>query len=132
MYQEAQTTSGERNFYQVTLSEAKLDEAKPDGVTANPIEAGMLWVSLAFILGWTVIFFKVLERLTVVPEKLLSPLKPVNKISCKTCQFYSNNRYLPCAVNPSMALMEQAVNCPDYCCQDGKYSSLRIHPNKHS
>lgn len=126
MHQRGYRTSSERNFHQVTLSEAKLDEAKPDALTPN--DGGILWVSLAFILGWIVFFIRVLGMRLVVQKEIDYLLKSVDKVPCKSCRFFSNNHYLTCAVHPSIALTKQASNCPDYCSQKGKFFWQRTLP----
>ena len=40
--------------------------------------------------------------------------KPHPKFSCSQCQYVGNNNYLKCALHPSIAFTEQAVNCKDY------------------
>jgi hypothetical protein len=35
-------------------------------------------------------------------------------IPCRTCQFFSNNTHLKCAVQPTLVLTEEAKHCPDY------------------
>jgi hypothetical protein len=49
----------------------------------------------------------------VTHEKNLA-LKRHSKIPCRTCQFYSNNPYIRCAIRPTDALTEHAIDCPDY------------------
>ena len=34
---------------------------------------------------------------------------------CKRCRYYNNSLYLRCAVHPSKALTEHAIDCSDYC-----------------
>jgi hypothetical protein len=52
------------------------------------------------------------------PKKNLLPWQSQsrqNSIPCYSCKFLNNNCYLKCAVNPSIALTEDAIECPDYC-----------------
>jgi|GEM_PF-1212776 len=37
------------------------------------------------------------------------------KISCYKCQYFERNMYLPCAVNPTIALKPEAKDCKDFC-----------------
>ncbi|HEY9906555.1 MAG TPA: hypothetical protein V6D18_02960 [Thermosynechococcaceae cyanobacterium] len=46
-------------------------------------------------------------------EKKLS-LKRHSKIPCRNCQFYNNNPYVRCAIRPTDALTEQAIECSDF------------------
>lgn len=119
MHQKSWRISSERELSEVTLSETTLDEVKPDGVTSH--DGGMLWVSLAFVLGWIVFFIKVLGMWMIVRKEIDALLKPVDTPPCKNCQFFANNRYLNCSVHPSIVLTEQAVNCPDYCSENSNF-----------
>lgn len=42
-------------------------------------------------------------------------LKQGQRVPCKNCQFFSSNFYLKCAVRPSDALTDRAVDCTDFC-----------------
>ncbi|MUG91388.1 hypothetical protein F7734_02335 [Scytonema sp. UIC 10036] len=35
-------------------------------------------------------------------------------LPCSKCYFFSKNHYLPCAVNPTIVMSEEAKNCSDY------------------
>jgi hypothetical protein len=119
MYQKGHKTSNETNFNQVTLSQPELNEAQPDALI--PSTGGMLWVSIAFILGWIAFLIWVLGIRMVVQTKIDELRKPLDQVPCKSCRFFSNNHYINCAVQPSIVLTEQASNCPDYCTQNGKF-----------
>ena len=119
MHQRGQRTSSERNFNQVTLSEAKLPEAKPDALTLS--DGGMLWVSIVFILGWMLFFVRVLGMQVLVQKEIDDLLKLVDKVPCKSCHFFATNPYINCAVHPSIVLTKQASNCTDYCSQKGNF-----------
>lgn len=43
-----------------------------------------------------------------------SNFKPPPKTPCFSCQYFSNNSYLKCALHPETTLTEQAVDCRDY------------------
>jgi len=38
----------------------------------------------------------------------------LNRVPCMNCHFYTMNPHLKCAVNPSVVLTKQAVDCLDY------------------
>jgi len=40
--------------------------------------------------------------------------KLVFELPCRHCQYFSANRYLPCAVNPEQVLTSEAINCRDF------------------
>jgi hypothetical protein len=37
-----------------------------------------------------------------------------HKVICSRCQYFNNNHFLKCAINPSTVLTEQAIDCVDY------------------
>ncbi len=39
---------------------------------------------------------------------------PLKQVPCRNCQFFKDNHYLNCAVQPSIVLTKQALNCSDY------------------
>lgn len=45
--------------------------------------------------------------------------KPDVNCRCYRCKYYSWESTLPCAVNPSLALSEEANNCQDWAINDG-------------
>lgn len=47
-------------------------------------------------------------------HKLLFSFKPYYKVKCRSCQFFSSNSYLHCAVHPLVVLTKKAVDCGDY------------------
>lgn len=36
------------------------------------------------------------------------------QVPCRKCEFFNGNQFLNCAVRPSIALTNQALNCSDY------------------
>lgn len=36
-------------------------------------------------------------------------------IPCQSCHYFNPNTFMPCAVNPSLALRKEAIDCSDYC-----------------
>lgn len=41
-------------------------------------------------------------------------LKPSPKVICHRCQYFSDNRYLKCALHPVTVLTEETVDCVDH------------------
>jgi hypothetical protein len=48
------------------------------------------------------------------PRQNLLSLKLNQKIPCDRCHFFGRNSYLQCAIHPSTAATENAVDCADY------------------
>ncbi len=40
--------------------------------------------------------------------------KPSPKVICHRCQYFSDNRYLKCALHPVTVLTEETINCADH------------------
>jgi hypothetical protein len=71
---------------------------------------------VALIVFWTV-FLTMLSKLkiTLASEEKSFSIDTVNKSPCCECKYLLQNKYLQCAVNPSVVFTEDAINCPDYC-----------------
>jgi hypothetical protein len=41
-------------------------------------------------------------------------VKLPHKVICSRCQYFNNNHFIKCAINPVVVLNEQAVDCRDY------------------
>jgi hypothetical protein len=48
-------------------------------------------------------------------------------IPCQNCHFFHPNTFLPCAVNPDMALRKEAVDCTDYCPRQSESVTKSVH-----
>lgn len=58
-------------------------------------------------------FFKK-ARVQKKSDSQLSKLQSFQKIPCSKCRYFNSNPYLKCAVNPSVVLKDEAINCPEY------------------
>ncbi|MBR8835915.1 MAG: hypothetical protein DSM106950_18315 [Stigonema ocellatum SAG 48.90 = DSM 106950] len=113
MYFEYQNLVTKTNVNQPTQT-----EVKPHGLVT--CEA-MSLISLGFVIGWAGLFLTLSKMRTVALDKINVNTKSLHKIRCKKCQFFSNNRYLKCAVQPGIVLTKEAENCPDYCPSNDKF-----------
>ena len=76
---------------------------------------------IGFVMAW-VVFFMMLSKLrTVVDNKMVFKINNLPKLPCQNCQFFSTNNYLKCAVQPSMVMTEEAINCSDYSPKNAKF-----------
>ncbi|MBD0267396.1 MAG: hypothetical protein ICV77_03785 [Cyanobacteria bacterium Co-bin8] len=48
-------------------------------------------------------------------------------IPCQNCHYFHPNTFMPCAVNPAMALRKEAVDCSDYCPRQAESVSRSVH-----
>jgi hypothetical protein len=75
-------------------------------------------VSIGVVLLSGIICFLMLSKTwTVMQEDIEDPLELPNRFSqspCTKCRFFSNNPFLKCAVNPTLVLTKEAVDCSDY------------------
>ncbi|NJP08796.1 MAG: hypothetical protein HC866_04365 [Leptolyngbyaceae cyanobacterium RU_5_1] len=75
-------------------------------------EASLLLIPICFAIVWAIVTS--LDReLPKFMQKRVSLKQPLG-IPCRSCQFFSSNAYLKCAVHPTTALTDEAVSCSDY------------------
>jgi hypothetical protein len=111
---------GENSFIQENLIEAKPsriseNETKLD-VAAIP-DAALFAIPLGFMMVWVIVLFVFSDIWPFRRHKALT-IKHCPKVPCRNCRFFTNNPYLKCAVHPSTALTDQALNCSDYSPED--------------
>lgn len=101
-----------RNLRQLSQSKPKIEQAQPNELTIPDVVISLS--PLGFIFGWIVFFIALRKIRTFLDTKMVFTIKGLDKVPCKNCKFYSNNHYLKCAVNPSIVLTEEAMNCSEY------------------
>ena len=114
-------TLGEKDFNHSTPIEAKLliakrEVTKPDRVTMP--DGPMFLIPLGFTILWAILAVLILSDIWKNALYRKGTIKYFSKVPCKNCRFFTNNPYLKCAVHPSTALTDQALNCSDYSPQD--------------
>lgn len=74
-----------------------------------------VWMIVLYAGSWVLLEFshKFIAILSKTKVRKLSPFS-LFKSRCRKCQFFDDNNYLSCALHPSIALTNEAVNCPDY------------------
>lgn len=105
---------------QVKVSEVS-PEAKPEAV--NVPNALMFLGPVGFIVSWTVLFLMLSKVGTVARNEIFVSVKRLHRLPCRNCQFFTNNAYLKCAVNPTLVLTEKAFDCSDYSPKDSNLST---------
>lgn len=48
-------------------------------------------------------------------------------IPCQSCHYFHPNTFMPCAVNPSLALRKEAIDCSDYCSRNTESLTKSVH-----
>lgn len=77
--------------------------------------AEVVFVPLSFLLiVWILLFIRQVNFWKSVRNRIAT-VKCIHQVPCYNCQFFKNNPYLKCAVQPSKVLSSDAMECPDYC-----------------
>ncbi|MBD2210683.1 hypothetical protein H6G64_00220 [Calothrix sp. FACHB-156] len=74
------------------------------------IEASLIVGPLAFLAMAVIVLYHKLKIECEFKELNISS----DEYPCNNCRFFSRNKYLKCAVNPSSVLTTAAINCRDY------------------
>ncbi|WP_026733737.1 hypothetical protein [Fischerella sp. PCC 9605] len=116
-----QQVAKDANLNQETQTEVKLNDTNSDAII-SPDAAIAAGSTIGFIMIWAGFLF-ILSKMRTLTEdnKIFLPLTSSHKLPCYTCRYFSNNHYLHCAVQPSIVLTEEAMNCSDYCPKHGKF-----------
>lgn len=94
---------------------------------ASPLPSGVVAISLSFFLlvsVWMLFrrYFRMAKHyhnddsISVLRYEAGTVRRELSssKISCYKCQYFERNMYLPCAVNPAVALKPEAKDCKDF------------------
>jgi hypothetical protein len=100
-----------------SVREVKLQEETVDRTKSpqfNTSDFLMLLGPIGFIIGWTILFLMLSKIGIAARDEIFFTIKRFQKVPCRNCQYFTNNPYLKCAVNPGAALTEEALKCSDY------------------
>ena len=88
---------------------------KPVNQTSKSLEGiGLVYLTSGFLaIVSIIVFLKHLQVRKVVRGQFYLS-QPFHKIPCTNCQYFNNNLYMKCAVQPSIVLSENAKDCTDY------------------
>jgi hypothetical protein len=117
---QTETSSSNKNFITENLSR---ENPKLDNNSSLSLDPAIMIAP---------IFFSAMVGI-ILAQKLSHQLYSQNierEAWCERCRFFSNNRYLKCAVQPSLVLTKEADACPDYYPQENKsirYSRCYSH-----
>jgi hypothetical protein len=73
----------------------------------------IFYFAWGFIIAWIIIIYS-LGSSGLAAKNRRASIKRWHQIPCSTCKFFSGNYQLICAVQPKIALTEEAINCCDY------------------
>jgi len=89
----------------------QLNGEKIDLVNPAEFTGVVLPVYIAIAAGALIIYKLLHKREQGLASDFLSRL---NQVPCMNCHFFCMNPHLKCAVNPSVVLTKQAIDCTDY------------------
>lgn len=100
-----------------TVNEIQSVPEKPyvNKPNALDISASSLYIIPTTFFTFWLMYLIVSTDLLKFAKHKISIIKNLEQVPCKNCRYFTNNPYLRCAVNPSIALTSEAVNCSDYC-----------------
>ncbi|MBW4624793.1 MAG: hypothetical protein KME49_04585 [Brasilonema octagenarum HA4186-MV1] len=114
-------TSINNTFPKANLIEIQLVRAEPQITpshgtkqqqTATPDKI-LFWLPFSLITFLMIVAFRLSNARKVTQHRSTSA-KTLDLVPCKKCQYFKNNPYLKCAIHPTTALTEEAINCSDY------------------
>jgi hypothetical protein len=105
-------------------SEIKQEPAKNEDFTISDIAISLSPVFFAF--SWVIVFMILRKVRNFIDDKMVFTVRNAHKVPCKNCQYFSNNHYLKCAVNPSIVLTEEAQDCSEYLPKKGVFFPKNI------
>ena len=114
-------TSINNSFQKTNLIEIQLVKAEPEVTpshgakqqqTATPDKI-LFWLPFSLMAFLMIAAFRLSNARKVTQHRLTSA-KALAQVPCKKCQYFKNNPYLKCAIHPTTALTEEAINCSDY------------------
>lgn len=70
-------------------------------------------VPLCFVTAWVVMGMAIWNIVATVRDGV-AQAKQMHQIPCANCTYFTNSHFLKCPIHPTLALSEEAINCPDY------------------
>ncbi|MBR8838365.1 MAG: hypothetical protein DSM106950_31280 [Stigonema ocellatum SAG 48.90 = DSM 106950] len=81
---------------------------------SQSIYVPLLFTPLFLMILWAIAALIVPSNRRKFPENAKVISNRFKQVPCKNCQFFKDNHYLNCAVNPCIVLTKEALNCSDY------------------
>jgi hypothetical protein len=97
------------------------NEVKQNEAIYNPVIASDAIIFfggglISFIIMWTGAILVISKILKIRHEKII--FKKSLENPCDKCQYFSNNYFLRCAVQPAIVGTKEAINCSDFYLKD--------------
>jgi hypothetical protein len=102
----------ETNASQIIISEVKPNDVKTEEFVINHT---LSEVSLGIVLLSSLVCFLMFSKIGASAQEDIDDLvKSASQVPCSKCRFFSNNPYLKCAVQPTIAMTKEAIGCSDF------------------
>jgi hypothetical protein len=108
---------------QNSLNHESATENKVSSTTQSPTNSPIQVKPLLPLLFIPLLFMIVLAIAALIfpsnvrrkfPQNAKLTTSRFKQVPCRNCQFFKDNHYLNCAVQPSIVLTKEALNCSDY------------------
>jgi hypothetical protein len=106
-----ETAQAQPRLVKTESSNAKVEIVPLKNVTTD---ASLFLIPACLVAVWAIVAFPFFREIAKTKSTGTNFLR-VSKIPCRNCQFFSRSSYLKCAVHPTTAMTEDAINCSDYC-----------------
>lgn len=97
----------------ITSTQAPVDRSATPAPTSIVQDAALLLIPICFVAVWAAVVCVIADTWKL-NRKDMKTSKDIAQLPCKKCQFFSNNPYVKCAVNPCVAMTTAANECQDY------------------
>ncbi len=108
------------------IAQSSQTEVPSEQTDSNPSilthDTVLLLIPICFVAIWAAVVCMISDNWKL-NRKQMNQTKQLAQLPCKKCQFFQNNPYIKCAVNPRLALTKEAVDCGDYRPRDRKLTS---------
>jgi hypothetical protein len=65
------------------------------------------------VFAWALVILSVWSFWAAMRD-VVARSRQMHQIPCANCQFFTKDYHLKCTVHPSIALTEDAIDCPDF------------------
>lgn len=97
---------------QTEIAPTPVDRAPATG-SAIAQEASLILVPICFIAIWAGVVCVIADTWKL-NRKEVKTTRQIAQLPCKKCQYFSNNPYMKCAVNPYVAMTPAANDCSEF------------------
>ncbi|QSJ14907.1 hypothetical protein JYQ62_23945 [Nostoc sp. UHCC 0702] len=110
-------------YAEINVNQSTLIEVNLIGITHNytkskdgDIPTAIVFLApICFIIVGAAFLFIISQFLEITQNKKdIFNIDCMKECPCRRCKFFVDNNYIKCAVNPSIVLTKQAINCSEY------------------